>query len=253
MTQPTITRLESDIWLAEAKLPDFDVRCALILGRSRALVFDTLPHPTDMRLVSRLLAGRELVTVYSHADWDHVWGTAGLPERGGSIIGHASCAGRFAADVPRKLAEMRASDPGTWDDVELIAPTTVFGDALVVEVDPWVVELHHLPGHTSDSIVAWIPQAGVLLGGDAIESPWPLADSPIPLEPWIADLERWAGEPLLKHAVPAHGPLGGRDLPERNAVYLRTLVDGSEYPVPEGVDAFYLEHRERDRARHAGR
>ena len=56
------------------------------------------------------LAGRRLVVVYSHADWDHVWGTAGLTYRDATIVGHARCLERFDADVPVTL-EPRSGSP----------------------------------------------------------------------------------------------------------------------------------------------
>lgn len=48
-------------------------------GRRRALVWDTLSHPRDMAGWLPLISPLELVIVYSHADWDHIWGTAGPP------------------------------------------------------------------------------------------------------------------------------------------------------------------------------
>lgn len=251
MNAPRITEAFPGIWTAEVALPGFEVRSVALVGSRRILVFDTLLRPSDMQPFAELAGDREVITVYSHADWDHVWGTAGLPERGGEVVAHAACAERFALEVPRTLAERRAAEPGAWDDVELVAPATLFEAVLELDVDPWTVELHHLPGHTRDSAVAWIPEAGVLLGGDAVEDPWPLADDEaLPLGPWIDGLQRWADAPRLRTIIPAHGPVQDRGLLERNLAYLCALRDGTPYPIPEGVDPFYVEHHERDRERY---
>jgi len=118
--------LQPDIWLTQVTLDDFDVRGALILGGTRVVVWDTLSHPRDMRLFEPLIGDRDIVIVYSHADWDHIWGTAGLPHDRARIIGHAGCGDRFASDVPAVLGRKRAAEPGRWDDVVLVPPTETF-------------------------------------------------------------------------------------------------------------------------------
>lgn len=217
---PRVSELLDGVWTAEVPLGDIEARSVLVLGERRALVFDTLLHPGDMAPFSELIGDREPITLYSHADWDHVWGTAGLPERGGVVIGHAACAERFEAEVPAELARFRAKEPGVWDDVELVAPTRTFTGMLRLDIAPWTVELHHLPGHTRDSVVAWVPQLGLLLGGDAIEDPEPCLDAAAGLPAWAAGLRAWAARPELRIAVPAHGAVGDRELLARNAAWL---------------------------------
>ncbi|MBW6468690.1 MAG: MBL fold metallo-hydrolase [Coriobacteriia bacterium] len=250
MSGPRVTEVLPGVWTAEVSLPEFAVRSVALLGRERMLVFDTLLHPGDMSAFAGLAGNREIVTVYSHADWDHIWGTAGLPQSGGEVVGHSACADRFRAEVPETLAARRAGEPGVWDDVELIAPTTLFGESLALDLDPWAVELHHVPGHTRDSIVGWVPAAGVLLGGDVVEQPWPLAGAGLPLDPWITALREWALRPELRVVIPSHGAIAGPDLLERNAAYLTALRDGDDYPIPGGTDPFYADHYAADLRRY---
>jgi glyoxylase-like metal-dependent hydrolase (beta-lactamase superfamily II) len=75
----TLRALDQRIWTAEVALREYDVRGALVLGDGHALVWDTLSHPRDMHPYLALIADVDLVVAYSHADWDHIWGTAGLP------------------------------------------------------------------------------------------------------------------------------------------------------------------------------
>jgi glyoxylase-like metal-dependent hydrolase (beta-lactamase superfamily II) len=247
---PRVSELLPGVWTSEVVLPEFGVRSVALLGRERMLVFDTLLRPSDMQPFAGLAGGREIVTVYSHADWDHIWGTAGLPHLGREVVGHTACAERFRTEVPGTLGEKRAAEPRVWDDVELVPPTTLFGHRLEIDLDSWTVQLHHLPGHTRDSIVAWVPQLGLLLGGDAVEDPWPLSEEGLPLSPWIESLERWFDEPSLELVIPSHGTIAGRELLNRNILYLRALGDGRPYPVPEGTGPFYGEQYERDRQRY---
>lgn len=242
MDRPEITQIAEGVRVARVAYPDFDVRATLLLGSSRALVFDTLFRPSQMESFADLIGDRELITVYSHADWDHVWGTAGLPDSGGEVVGHVECARRFEAEVPRTLAAKIADTPGEFDEVALIAPSVVFEDRMRIDVEPWTVDLVSLPGHTPDSVVAWVPELGLLLGGDAIEDPWPFPGKGLPIEPWIASLEQWAEEPRLKTVVPSHGPISDRSLIDRNIEYLRSVLDGTEYRAPEGTGTYYLEN-----------
>ena len=147
------------------------------------------------------LTDRQLVVVYSHADWDHVWGTGGLPA-GIPIIAHASCRQRFDDDVPLYLAEYQRKTPGRWDEVTLVPPTITFADSLAIDLGGVTVELSHLPGHTEDCLVAFVPEWGVLLAGDTVETPFPLLDETLPVQPWIDRLAGWASGRMWKRSSP---------------------------------------------------
>ncbi|RIK55767.1 hypothetical protein DCC62_31070 [candidate division KSB1 bacterium] len=71
-----LKKFRPGLWLTELHLDDFDVRGAVIIGEKSAVVWDSLSHPRDMQPVRVLLAQKDWQLVYSHADWDHVWGTA---------------------------------------------------------------------------------------------------------------------------------------------------------------------------------
>ena len=231
------------LWLTELSLDEFDVRGALIVGDQRILIWDTLSHPRDMAAVSEFLESeglgdRELLVVYSHADWDHVWGTGGLLA-GISIIAHASCRARFDDDVPLYLAEYRRKTPGRWDEVTLVPPTITFADNLAIDLGGITVELSHLPGHTEDCLVAFVPEWGVLLAGDTVETPFPLLDEVLPIQPWIDRLAGWAERSDVETVIPCHGEIGGRELIEGNIAYLRGLLDGSAGTKTDEGDQFY--------------
>ncbi len=231
------------LWLTESSLDEFDVRGALIVGDQRVLIWDTLSHPRDMAAACEFLereglASRQLMIVYSHADWDHVWGTGGLPA-GIPIIAHAACRRRFESDVPRSLAEACRKTPGRWDDVTLAPPTITFDQNLTIDLGDVSVELSHLPGHTEDCLVAFIPEWGVLLGGDTIETPFPLLHESLPVQPWIDRLTEWSSRTDVETVVPCHGEIGGRALIEGNVAYLSRLMDGLAQAQTGADDPFY--------------
>jgi glyoxylase-like metal-dependent hydrolase (beta-lactamase superfamily II) len=231
--------LGSDIWFTDVPLGGYDVRGVLIVGNTRAVVWDTLSHPRDMGGYQPLIGDRDLVIVYSHADWDHIWGTAGLPHDRAVILGHTSCLARFSTDVPQTLREKQFAEPGAWDAVTLVAPNTVFDDETAVDLGALTLRLRHLPGHTRDSIVGFIPERGLLLMGDAAETPFPVVPPDGPVAAWLAELERWERDPRVQTVVPAHGPIGGIEILERNIHYLRRLLDGHPVKASGPLTDFY--------------
>ena len=246
----SVIRLADDIWIAEVALAEYGVRGVLAISDRHALVWDTLSHPRDMKGYLPLLGNRQPLIVYSHADWDHVWGTAGLPHAASVIVGHSLCRARFASDVPETLREKQQAEPGAWDAVRLVAPTTTFDRERTEPLGALTIELHHLPGHTPDSIVGFIPERGMLLVGDAAETPLPVVPPGSPLEAWIAGLERWERDPRVRTVVPAHGTVGGREILARNLEYLSRLRDRRPVEVAEPLTDFYREtHRSNLRAR----
>jgi len=240
----TLIEFRPGLFLAEARLPDFAVRGAVIIGDKRAAVWDSLSHPRDMQAVLSLLAKKDWTLVYTHADWDHVWGTAGLAYAGKPIIGHDHCLTRFSQEVPVELREKQNAEPGAWNEVILIPPTQTFTNALSLDLGNPALHLHHLPGHTLDSIVGFIPAWGILLAGDAVETPLPVINQDSPIDKWIAELQRWENDSRVQHVIPAHGKIGGRELLRQNIDYLLNLRAGIEPDIPDELDDFYREtHR----------
>jgi len=235
-----LRELRPNLWLTELVLDVFDVRGAVIVGEKSVVVWDTLSHPRDMQGVTELAKGKPIYVVYSHADWDHCWGTAALEYD--LIIAHEACGKRFeVGEVAESLARMQAEEPGTYDGVKLIPPVMTFADKLTLDLGGVTVELHHLAGHTEDCLVAFIPEWGVLLAGDTVETPLPyLHENSIPVLPrWISELERWNNDGRVQSVVPSHGRLGDRSLIAHNIRYLSDLWDGKPSDVPAEMTSFY--------------
>lgn len=245
-----LKELQPGLWLTELQLEEFDVRGVVLLGSERAVVWDTLSHPRDMGGVPELVGGRPVTIVYSHADWDHVWGTAGLPP--GEVVAHAACLERFSDDVPATLDKKLGERPDLWTDVRLIPPSRTFESELTLDLgDLWLV-IHHLPGHTRDCCVGFVPERGLLLMGDTVETPFPVINEAGALEIWIDRLEEWAGDDRVRTVIPAHGPIGGREILRNTIHYLKTLQSGGEPQVPATLTAFYRETHENNRRLAAG-
>lgn len=221
----------------------FDVRAAVLVGAERAVVWDTLAHPSQMVEVGSLVGELPVTVVYSHADWDHAWGACGIGENLEAVIAHQAAATRFATEVPAELEARCRADPEAWSAVRLVPPTTTFADELTLDLGGVTLHLHTLPGHTPDCIVGFVPEWGVLLAGDTVETPLPVVNDGATVGEWVERLERWRDDEAVASVIPAHGRTGGRELIGETVAYLRSLLDGTATDVG-AVPAFYRKAHE---------
>jgi glyoxylase-like metal-dependent hydrolase (beta-lactamase superfamily II) len=246
-TGVTITQHSLDILVAERSLSglgegDIGVRALLLLGEHLSLIIDTLIRPEDMAQFATLARdhGRPLLVANTHADYDHAWGNGAFA---GPIIGHALCRERLMGEQEQEtLDDMRARAPQFFDAVMLVPPQVTFERRLDIALGGLTVELHHLPGHTPDSLLAYVPERGLLFAGDCAEWPIPLVGEG-PLAPWAIALRQWAATPGLQSVIPSHGRMGGPELLEANAAYLEQLDRDPDAPwqPPAGADPWYAE------------
>jgi glyoxylase-like metal-dependent hydrolase (beta-lactamase superfamily II) len=237
----SVEAIDRNISVTRVALDDYDVRGVLVVGDRCAVVWDTLSRPRDMHPFLPLIGDRELLIVYSHADWDHIWGTAGLPYKRARIIAHALTQARFGTDVPAVLARQQAAAPGAWNDVVLVPPAESFDREYSLDIGGLSLELRHLPGHTPDCIVGLIPERGVLLAGDTVETPCPVVPADSPLAAWIAALRVLSDDARVRTVVPAHGPIGGREILRQNITYLEGILTGHPIDPPGVLTEFYRE------------
>lgn len=238
-----LVQLQDGIYLAERLLPDgIDVRAALVLGQRRAVVIDTLTCPEDMAGFLALIGthGRPCVVVNTHSHWDHTWGNAAFP--GLPIVGHRLCRERMASEIDREeLAQKKVEQPALFANASLLPPDVTFETALMIDLGDLTVELHHVPGHSADSCLAYIPERRLLYGADWAEEPFPVLCTG-PLGAWVQSLRAWA-ERDVETVVPAHGRVGSVALLRANADYLDSLRHAP--PLPAGVAQFYADtHRD---------
>jgi glyoxylase-like metal-dependent hydrolase (beta-lactamase superfamily II) len=232
-------QINEHLWVQELDLGIFDLRGSLILGRDRALIWDTLSHPRDMAPYLPLIGDREIWVAYSHADWDHIWGTDGLDRAPAAIVSHTLCAPRFESETHEKLAAMQRETPGKWEAVKLVPPDLTFDKEMAIDLGGINVQLRHLPGHTEDSLIALIPETGVALMADTIESPLPVVPKKSPIKEWIDGLQQVANDASFHTVIPCHGQMGDRQLIVDCIDYLQKLLDGEAMEVSDSLSEFY--------------
>jgi glyoxylase-like metal-dependent hydrolase (beta-lactamase superfamily II) len=199
---------------------------AYVVVTERCVVFcDTLLCPEDMRLVCEMLGddvmkGKQVLVVYSHADWDHVWGAHYLVERYNPvIIGHEHCRTRLLSVEEMKVLHEYQEKFDVFRPVSLVPPEITFRGGLNIYGGDLTLELFSAPGHQRDQIAGWIPELRLLLAFDALEYPLPGIGAPELVPDMFRTLERFR-ELQPEYVLCSHGNMTSPLLIEQNLSYL---------------------------------
>jgi cyclase len=223
--QPSFERLADDVFAFVQPPGGWCLNNAgLVTGASPVLI-DTAATERRARLlqaeVEQVAPGGPEAVVNTHFHGDHVFGNA-LFAPFAQIVAHA--------DTRADVIEAGHGLCGLWPDVEwgglpLAPPTMTFEGRAVLHTGGPAVELIHVgPAHTRGDVAAWIPERGVLFTGDVVWSgvtPFVLMGS---VEGSLAAIER-LGALGATTVVPGHGRVGGPELLDQTAAYLRWLRD----------------------------
>ena len=204
-----------------------EVDAYLILGERYALMLDTLLCPADMAWVLARYApeigARQLLCVNSHADWDHTWGNGYFSAgRSVPILAHEHGRRRLLSEEARQdLADYQARY-SVFQEVKLLPPTITFSERLSIVDGDLTIELLHAPGHCHDQLVAWLPEARLLLAFDAVEKPLPCIEDASCAPLMFATLERLAAL-NAQSVLCSHGKSTSPALIQENLAYLREI------------------------------
>jgi cyclase len=198
-----------------------------LVGSASVLSVDTCATERRTRAYLeevRRRAGRPpSVLVNTHHHGDHTNGNC-LAE-GATIIAHARCREEMARTGIGRYDGV--FDPVEWGELALALPQVTFERRLELFVDDLRVELIHVAeaAHTTNDVVAWIPERRVLFSGDLVfngGTPFVVMGSvagSIHALDAIAELD-----PAV--IVPGHGAPCGVEMIDVCARYLR-LVQGA--------------------------
>ncbi len=215
----------------------------IVVSERYVVLIDTLINWRTAEVLLEIarehLPTRQLLVVNTHADWDHAWGNHVFAGPGAllpaPIIASRQCAERLrSADSQRKLAEMRASAPGRFDDVVLTPPGVLFEQRLLIDGGDLTLELFATPGHKPDHIAIFIPEIRTLLPGDAAELPFPFVESAATLPAMRDSLARMAAL-NAETALYCHAPVdSGPALVQQNMAYFDTIEQRCRVALARG-------------------
>lgn len=196
------------------------VQTFIVVTQRFVVLIDTLINPTTaLRMVeyarAYIEAGRTLLVINTHADYDHAWGNqlfAGPDARFPvPVIGSRHCAERLRdGEEASLLTEMQTAEPEIFGEVQLTPPSVCFEGQLTIDGGDLTLHLLPTPGHTDDHIAIYIPEISMLLAGDAAELPYPAArtlDGLPVMRASLAELASLCAETVLYcHAPVDAGP-----------------------------------------------
>ncbi|WP_375000922.1 MBL fold metallo-hydrolase [Aeromicrobium sp. CTD01-1L150] len=225
----------------------------LISGEGESFLIDTL---FDYDLTRTMLSAMQPITnsapivaaLNTHANGDHTFGNSLLDT---SVRIHATThTGHEMHDIPPKMIkELVEADLGpvlsdymshcfgafNFEGVELRDPDVTFDDEIAVTVGGRDVRLVELaPAHTHGDSVAFVPDTGVLFGGDLLF----IGGTPISwsgaVDNWISACDRMVSwDPQV--VVPGHGPVVGVDGIAEVRAYLCHVRDYVASTIAEGL------------------
>ena len=170
--------------------------------------------------------------VNTHHHGDHTNGNCFLPFA--TVIGHERC-----REEMLKSGIMRTDglfEPVEWGDLASAPPFVTFDSRLDVYVDDLKIELIHLTAaaHTTNDVVAWIPEHRVLFAGDLIfngGTPFVVMGSVAGSLEALSSIMEIGPEVI----VPGHGAPGGIETVMDCGAYLRWLQQSAEQAVAAGL------------------
>ncbi len=165
------------------------------------------------------------VLVNTHHHGDHTNGNCLLPFA--TVIGHSRCREEVLKTGIARYDGL--FEPVEWGDLTPAPPFVTFESRMDVYVDDLKVELIHLTdaAHTTNDVIAWIPERTVMFSGDLIFN----GGTPFVVMGSVAgalealDLVR-ALEPEV--IVPGHGAPGGIETIDTTAAYLRFVTESAK-------------------------
>ncbi|HEX5479347.1 MAG TPA: MBL fold metallo-hydrolase [Dehalococcoidia bacterium] len=208
-----------------------------IIGREHVVAIDTCFTERRSRALIDALRGRSgprpvRVLVNTHHHGDHTFGNYLL--RGeATIVGHELC----REWILREGVTAHRLFPGVdWGEIELAPPELTFRDRLELWVDDLRIELIFVgPAHTTNDIVAWIPERNLLYAGDVIfhgGMPFALAGS---VAGWLEALGRLRALGA-ETIVPGHGAICGPSVLDDIEAYLRLVQDAARRGFESGAE-----------------
>jgi cyclase len=146
------------------------VTAGLIVTDEGGILIDTLPFPEETSEIAAaardLCPGGVRLLVLTHYHSDHTYGAYQFPHA--TIVGHVMTRNLLVERGADALAHAKSQAP-ELAEVELVLPSVVFGGGeLTLHLGKKTLRLFHSPGHTPDSIAAYVVEDKVLFAADTM-------------------------------------------------------------------------------------
>ncbi|GDY32006.1 MBL fold metallo-hydrolase [Gandjariella thermophila] len=206
----------------------------VLRGRDGLVVIDTvatLGRAHAFRdTLEQLGQGPVRFVVNTHHHGDHIFGNCVFAPPA-TVIAHDAA----RAEIDKAGLGLQQLWPDVdWGEISLVRPHLTFPDRLELDLGPRIVELLHVgPAHTTNDIVAWLPDSRVLYAGDVAMkgvTPFVLMGSVTGSLRALTRLRQLGPSTI----VCGHGQVCGPEVLDDNEEYLRWLLDVARAGVARG-------------------
>ncbi len=238
-----VYRVFSDVYAIYEPGQFEEVISFLIVGETRALLFDTGLGIAKLRPVITRLTNLDVMVLNSHGHYDHIGGNYEFSEIGGVDVDYAHAQAKGAG--PEKVARYVTGDwlwkktPDGFDpEAYKIHPyqvTTLFEDGDIIDLGERRLEILVTPGHSPDSICLLDRAGRRLFTGDTFYlAPLYAHLKGSNVADYMASIDRLAAlEPEVDHLLTAH------NVPVAEPAYL-SRVQGA-FETIDSKSAAYVE------------
>jgi glyoxylase-like metal-dependent hydrolase (beta-lactamase superfamily II) len=141
-----------------------------IITPQGAIVIDTLPLPAESREMASFVsyhcpAGVKFV-VLTHHHADHTYGAYLYPEA--HVVAHTRCRELLSTEGQQSLEAAKEEAPELEEVVLRLPDLTLDSGELKLHVGDSTLRLLATPGHTEDTIAAFVEETRVLLASDTV-------------------------------------------------------------------------------------
>jgi cyclase len=231
-------RVSNDIYVFTSDLYA-QVTAGAIVTRDGAILVDSLPYPVEAHEIAAFIARvcrpgvRYVILTHYHAD--HTYGAYLFPQA--DVVAHARCRALLAEVGAPALGAAKAEEP-ELEEVVLRLPDITFNDGeMVLRLAGRLIRLIHVPGHTEDSVMAYVEGARVLFAADTVMPVPSIVDGD--MDAFRVSLRKVADLPI-ENMVQGHGEviLRGevKDVVRASLAYLDAIEDLVAEAVKSGKD-----------------
>lgn len=220
----------TDHVFVETKYLGANVGC--VVTEQGPVLIDTpmLPEEADeLRDQLRQMSDLDIAhIIYTHQHFDHVIGSAFLTKR--TIAYHGAIGGiryletNLAKEIVLFFPDLYEEKKEVFDNLDIVLPQITFSSELRLHMGDRTLELTFVGGHSSASIVIYVPEDRVLFAGDNIVTGQLPFTANCRFRPWIEMLRR-VEEMEIDTIVPGHGDICGPEITRSIRSYFEGMRD----------------------------
>ena len=166
--------------------------------------------------------------IYTHQHFDHVMGSAFLNKRTiayqGAISGIKYLETNLAKELTLLYPDLYQEKKEIFNNLEIVLPQITFSSELRLHMGDRTLELTFTGGHSSASIMIYVPEDRVLFTGDNVTTGQFPATANCRFRPWIEMLRR-IEEMEIDTIVPGHGDICGKEATRNIRSYFEAMRD----------------------------